>query len=477
MTARLGIQAAGLAVALLAAAQTAAPPIAVSFLSYADVQTLPGVDALPALAGVPASDRPAAWDAWVRRRAEDVQARLLRGEEDSLAYLLVFGTSYTAAPRVTREFLERSAGNTGSRGASDPAPPPALQQAFDQRLADLLRALAAPGSDERLSSAAATLARLGHRLDSTEGRAKAAEYLLRNLSRVLRESTELSQALAAAGSAGDRDAELAQRARLFAQRGLAPDTAWPINFALSEALQQLKSASLLAAGGVRRVAIVGPGLDFVDKGEGHDYYPLQSLQPFAVVDALLASGLAAPGQPTVVTFDVSARVNAHLSRVVAQAGRQPYDLQLVRDRRTDWTPGASRYWTAFGARVGTEVKPIASPPSAGLLESRAVQLFPDVIRRISPVEANIVYQRIDPRAGERFDLVIATNILLYYDAFEQMLAARNIARLLVPGGLFLTNTRLDDVPAMPMARVASSATAFSSRPGDGEYIYAYGTAR
>jgi len=54
-----------------------------------------------------------------------------------------------------------------------------------------------------------------------------------------------------------------------------------------------------------------------------------------------------------------------------------------------------------------------------------------------------------------------------------MLAARNVARLLAPGGLFLTNTRLDDVPAFPMTRVARSATAFSSRPGDGEYIYAY----
>ncbi len=92
---------------------------------------------------------------------------------------------------------------------------------------------------------------------------------------------------------------------------------------------------------------------------------------------------------------------------------------------------------------------------------------------MSPIEANIVYQRIDVEAGERFDLLIATNVLVYYDAFEQMLAAHNVARLLAPGGLFLTNTRLDDVPAFPLTRVTSSATPFSSRPGDGEYIYVY----
>ena len=297
--------------------------------------------------------------------------------------------------------------------------------------------------------------------------------MLRNLSRVLRESTELSRALASAQSAGDRDAELAQRARIFARRGLAPDTSWPINFALSDALQQLKDASTLAAGSVRRIAIVGPGLDFVDKDEGHDYYPPQSLQPFAVMDALRASGLAIAGQPAVTTIDISSRVNGHLSRLVGPAGRRPYDLQLVRDRRINWTAAASRYWAGFGAGIGTEVAPIAPPPSAGPLDGRAIRLSADVLRRVSPIEANIVYQRIDVDADQRFDLVIATNILVYYDAFEQMLAAHNVARLLAPGGLFLTNTRLDDVPAFPMTRVTSFATAFSSRPGDGEYIYAY----
>jgi hypothetical protein len=453
--------AAGLALAL-AGAVRAAGPTPVRFLSYADVRAIPGVDSLDALAGVPAAGRPAAWDAWVRRRAADVTARILRGEEDSLAYLLMFGTSFTKAPRITRKFLEQAA-----------TAPPGLAQAFEARLADLLIALESPGRDERLSWAAATLARLGYRFGPPDARARAGEYLLRNLSRVIKESTDLSQALQSAERAGDRNSELAQRARLFANRGLAPDTSWTINFALAGALGALKNSSTLGAGSLRRVAIVGPGLDFVDKDEGHDYYPPQSLQPFALIDALIVSGLAPAAGPRVMTIDVSPRVNDHLRRLTGPQGRRPFDLQLVRSRQVRWTPDATRYWNAFGAAVGSGVSPIPPPASAGELESRAIRVAPRFLQVVSPIEADIVYQRIGVPDEERCDLIVATNILLYYDRFEQTLAASNIAAMLAPGGLFLTNTKLDDLPALALQKVKETATAFSDRPGDGEYVFVY----
>jgi hypothetical protein len=68
-------------------------------------------------------------------------------------------------------------------------------------------------------------------------------------------------------------------------------------------------------------------------------------------------------------------------------------------------------------------------------------------------------------------------VLLYYGTFEQTLAASNIAAMLTPGGVFLTNTKLDDLPALPMQKVTETASAFSARPGDGEYIYAYRKSR
>jgi hypothetical protein len=197
------------------------------------------------------------------------------------------------------------------------------------------------------------------------------------------------------------------------------------------------------------------------------------LQPFAVIDALMVSGLAQAAGPKVTTVDVSPRVNNYLRRLLGPPRRQPFDLQLVRNRPVRWTPDATRYWNAFGAAIGSEISPIPPPPSAGELETRAIRVAPTFLQSVMPLDADIVYQRIGVPAAERWDLVIATNVLLYYGAFEQMLAASNIAAMLAPGGVLLTNTRLDDLPSLPLQKVTETATAFSDRPGDGEYVFVY----
>jgi len=49
---------------------------------------------------------------------------------------------------------------------------------------------------------------------------------------------------------------------------------------------------------------------------------------------------------------------------------------------------------------------------------------------------------------ERFDLIVATNVLLYYGVFEQAMAVSNIAAMLRPGGVLVTNTAVYPVPPM-----------------------------
>ena len=58
--------------------------------------------------------------------------------------------------------------------------------------------------------------------------------------------------------------------------------------------------------------MIGPGLDFTDKGFGYDFYPLQTLQPFAVYDSLIRLGLAEPGKIDITAFDISREVLEHL---------------------------------------------------------------------------------------------------------------------------------------------------------------------
>ncbi len=97
------------------------------------------------------------------------------------------------------------------------------------------------------------------------------------------------------------------------------------------------------------------------------------------------------------------------------------------------------------------------------LETRAVRIRPDVVLACQPLELNIVLERIDLPAAGHFDLVVATNIFLYYDAFEQMLALENTGTMLKPGGLLLTNDRLPEVPGGSMRQAGVTDVRYDSR--------------
>ena len=142
----------------------------------------------------------------------------------------------------------------------------------------------------------------------------------------------------------------------YSARGLSSDTSIYPNFAIEVALEAIKSRRLLETAGVRRVAIIGPGLDFADKREGYDFYSLQTLQPFAVIDSLKRLALAHPDALRVTTFDVSPRVNDHLdaARRRARDGGAAYTLVLPRDTELPWTGELAAYWRRFGDRIGAQ---------------------------------------------------------------------------------------------------------------------------
>jgi hypothetical protein len=178
----------------------------------------------------------------------------------------------------------------------------------------------------------------------------------------------------------------------------------------------LKANGRLKAGQIHRVAIVGPGLDFTDKAEGFDFYPLQTIQPFALADSLIRLQLATPDL-TLATFDVSLRVNAHLAaaRDRGRAGA-PYMIQLPLDPSRPgrvWTPELERYWTQVGSSFVVGVRPISPPAELADVRVRAVQVPASVAASLVPFDLNIVVEHLNPAAERPFDLVIGTNILLY----------------------------------------------------------------
>jgi hypothetical protein len=418
-------------------------------------------EALPAgLAGRTDEDLAAAWPGWVLEHDRAVRDRLVRGEEDALVNLLLFGTSFTKAPRLT------SAALAGS-------PAPEAEKALTQRLQDLVGALVAPGRDERLVLSRSLLDRLGQPVGAPGGRERVTSWLRENVARVRREQTAFAAELQKVRALPDATEQLAARSTLFRERGIALDTSLRPAFALDEALRDALDRGLLTAGSVRRVAVVGPGLDFVDKAEGQDFYPPQSLQALALADSLVRLGIAKPEALSISAFDISPRVLDHLERAKARAlDGEAYVVQLPRPLE-GWAAPFVAYWRRLGDAVAGPALAAKPPPSAGLVEVRAVRVRPEVVALVHSADLNVVYQRLDLPAGERFDLVVATNILVYYDTFEQCLALANIARMTAVGGLFLSNSSVLELPDSRLRSVGYKTVVFSDRPDDGEHVIFY----
>jgi hypothetical protein len=103
---------------------------------------------------------------------------------------------------------------------------------------------------------------------------------------------------------------------------------------------------------------------------------------------------------------------------------------------------------------------------------RAGRVRPDIVLSITPADLNIVLQRIEPpAAAERYDLIIATNILVYYDVFEQSLAMTNVAKMLKPGGLLLTNSPVFELPATPMRSVGFTDVLYEQRDAGRDRVF------
>jgi SAM-dependent methyltransferase len=310
---------------------------------------------------------------------------------------------------------------------------------------DLVAGLRQPGDNERLLFLQKLARAEGIQPEASNG-AEAGRFLYRNLLRVAQERRALAER-AAQTEKPDDPASLLERHSLFRDRGLSLDTSILPDFLIEQALRDLKKHGVLREGQVARVAVVGPGLDFIDKNEesAFDYYPQQTLQPFALYDSLVRLGLARAGALSVSVLDISPRVIDHLERARERARKGiGYAIQLPRDVARPWPPDLIAYWNTLGDQMGTAAEPMRPPEIFPGLQTRAVLIRAAVVLACEPVDLDIVLERANLADRERFDLIVGTNIFVYYDAFEQRLALANAGAMLKPGGLLLTNDRLPE---------------------------------
>jgi SAM-dependent methyltransferase len=222
-------------------------------------------------------------------------------------------------------------------------------------------------------------------------------------------------------------------AALYRTRGLSTDTAVEAGYLVYLGLGVLKALEPVRQ--VRRVLIIGPGLDVAPRTGLIDVGPPESYQPWAVIDALVALRLSRVDELQIVAADINPRVVDHLRRSRAA----PPVLTLTSGIRESDSVMFSReyrdYFDGLGRAIGKVDATAARAIDGGRLQ-KVVGVSGAAART---VDSELLDVAIERDAGTPFDVVIATNILPYFDEVELMLALSNIARMLGPDGVLLHN--------------------------------------
>lgn len=382
---------------LLAGAWLPGRTEAVRFLRWAEVQPVlakfaTAADRLPEIA----DDKEG--EDWLRQRDGEIRGRINRATEDSIGALILFGTSFTSLPPLagTSSAVDAAGGLTApARARVD-----AFLSAVDQQDSERLRLT----------------------LDYLRRRRVAEDEVKAFLTGILRR-----YALELAGH---------HHAHKGASEAIPAEASLMASFAVDEALRNLKGKGAVT-NHIRRIAVIGPGLDFAGQPDGFDTCPLQTVQPFAVLEAVLRHGLAQPSEVQVAAFDLNPWVLGRIRSAPSKGRAAEYVLQVGRPGAAQWNAAASGYWEHFGEMIGTPAAAVQAPSG---IDRRGILLKPQFAARVTMEEMNIVTQTFDAAAAPGFDLVVATNVLDYYNQWEQALALTSVAQMMAKGGILLSNT-------------------------------------
>jgi hypothetical protein len=383
-----------------------------------------------------AAQTDAGFHAYVAAIERETAARERNGEYDHLVFYLLQSRRFTAEPPIEPALsaLELARGRDGEVPAS-----------VLRRVADFERALAGTPGESRLVHFKRLLA--GSRPPAVPQR----EHLRREYARAMRFLVEKEFP---ATDVRDSRAREAYLARLYQERGHSTDTQVEAGFGVHTGLAVVRASGEPRA--LHRVLIVGPGLDFAPRTDLRDDFEPQSYQPFAVADALLSLGLSTPERLRVHCIDINPRVIAYLS---ALRSDRPSELRLFSGIPERAGRPLTTDYRAYFERLGTSV---------GERRSGILRVRPEVARRITADRLNVLTERYEPAPA--YDLVVATNVLSYFDPAEQAMALANIASMLRAGGYLIHNEAQAGVEsaaasaALPLLQARSVVLASGEAP-------------
>jgi hypothetical protein len=369
----------------------------------------------------------AAFPSYVERLRENHARRVREGDLDHLVFYALQSTHFTKLPPIEPALsakaliqgLDPAERDRFLQGAA--ARDPGVPAPVRARMAALVDALDSTSREPRLAYFRALVQ------TTFPDRRQREAALLREYLRAMRFIYQKEFVAQPAGAAAV--------AELYRARGLSTDTAVEAGYVVHTGLGIIRA--LEPDRRIRRVLIVGPGLDLAPRTGLVEAGPPESYQPWAVIDALLSLGLSLANDLHVVGGDINPRVVDHLTK----SRVNPPVLTLVSEIRESDTVTFSADYREYFAQLGraiAEGDPVREGTAAlaqGHLR-KTVRVGRTAAGTLAAATLDIVTERLDAPA---FDLIVATNILPYFDDAQLMLAMSNIAGMLGPGGIFLHN--------------------------------------
>lgn len=196
-------------------------------------------------------------------------------------------------------------------------------------------------------------------------------------------------------------------------------------YALSEVLAGLPPP-------LNNVLIVAQRLEFLPGTPWHEVFD-RACQPYAVADALLRLKLADAAKLQVDYAAATPRV----MQVISTFRQLPEPRLNITSglSKQELGPEFGAYFEALARTLGSEARTDAPPARLSGHWNKAVVLRPDVVRKVRPIELNIVERRSRP--AQPYDLIIALSAFQDFDLQELLLALANTSGMLRAGGYLI----------------------------------------
>jgi Nodulation protein S (NodS) len=236
-------------------------------------------------------------------------------------------------------------------------------------------------------------------------------------------------------------------------RGLSTDTSVDAGYAVYLALGALRR--LEPGRQIRNLLIIGPGLDLAPRTGFVERHEPQSYQPFAVIDAVLSTGLAMRPTLRMTAADINPRVVEYLNRLRVSAPTLTLIAGVAQSGRVRLTEDYRSYFASLGRTIGVE-QPLRGLKSGQL--GKSIAIGGGVASAIDTATMDVTVERLD----ERYDLIVVTNVLPYLSDGELLLATGNIFGMLNPGGILIHN---EPRPLLAQALLALRMPLLQARSG------------